>query len=303
MLCGSLEAGGGPRGRLRRFRSRCTASLPPPLDFSSAARPARLRQTTCATSLCKCLARTRMYAKKPECMGIDALRVIPVTGPRRSAPEGGRSPRTFRTRPPRPSALPLEVPRPVPAHSASGRGRRPMSGSRRCGTSCTLAPEPRWSARNPSRPGARRPLLRPCDGPGPAPAAAAPYPPRSRGRSARVALRIPQGPAASSPRQRSRRRFCRHRPRTASTPKPQIPARTGSRRRQPSSGGFRPATPAERPVNRSVSLGCQGPAAAARRAGLSPVPCGRSATCIFSACRRFDVPQPAIAAGSVSRSG
>ena len=113
----------------------------------------------------------------------------------------------------------------------------------------------------------------------------------------------PQGPAASSPCQRSRRRFCRRRPWTASTPKSQIPTLTGPRRRQPSSGGFGPATPAERPVSRSVSLGCQGPAAAARRAVPSPVPCGRSATCVFSACRRFDVPQPAIAAGSVSRCG
>ena len=121
---------------------------------------------------------------------IHALRVIPMAGLRRSAPEGGRSPRTLRTRPVRPSALPPEAPRPVPAHSASGRGRRPMSGQGRCRTSCHRAAGPPWSAQNPSRPAARRPLLRPRDGPGPAPAAdSPPSRPRKPSHSGRGVLR------------------------------------------------------------------------------------------------------------------
>ena len=134
MLCGSLEAGSGPRGRVRRFRSRCAACLPPPLEFRSAARPARLRQTACAASLYKCFPRTRMCAEKPECMGIDALRAIPVAGLRRSAPEGGRSPRMLRTRPPlgfppsrrksparsQPTAPPVAAADPCPAAEGAG---------------------------------------------------------------------------------------------------------------------------------------------------------------------------------------
>ena len=93
----------------------------------------------------------------------------------------------------------------------------------------------------------------------------------------------PQKPAASSPRQHSRRCFRRLRPRTSSTPKSQIPSRTGSRHRQPSSGGFRQATATERSIKCSASLGCEGPAAPACRAVSAPVPRGCSATCVFSA--------------------
>ena len=61
----------------------------------------------------------------------------------------------------------------------------------------------------------------------------------------------PQGLAASSPRQHSRRRFRGRRPRIAPAPKSQIPIWTGFRRRLRSSGGFGQAA-ATRLVNRSA---------------------------------------------------
>ena len=79
----------------------------------------------------------------------------------------------------------------------------------------------------------------------------------------------PQGAAASSPRQHSRRRFCRHCPRTSSTLKSQIPTWTRSRPQQPSSAGFRPATPSEWPLRLPVSVGCKGLMAPACRACVS----------------------------------
>ena len=100
MLCRSPEATSGPRGRVRRFRPRSAASLPQPLDFRSAALPASLRQAACTACLYKCRARMRMSAwRRNPYVGINALRATPMPRPRRSALEGGRSPRTLRTPP------------------------------------------------------------------------------------------------------------------------------------------------------------------------------------------------------------
>ena len=103
----------------------------------------------------------------------------------------------------------------------------------------------------------------------------------------------PQRPAPSSPRRHCRRRSCRHCRRTSSAPKSQIPAWTGSPRRQPSSAGFRPAAATERSVSRPASPGCKASAARARRAVPAPVPRGRSATCVLSAPDRISTcPSP-----------
>ena len=101
-----------------------------------------------AQRACPCFPRTRMCAEKPECMGIHALRVIPVAGPRRSAPEGGRSPRMLRTRPPLgfppsrrksparspPTAPPVAAADPCPSAGGAGHPaprRRDPDGPRR----------------------------------------------------------------------------------------------------------------------------------------------------------------------------
>ena len=236
------------------------------------------------------IARTRVCAKKSIGMGIHALRVIPMPRPRRSAPEGGRSPPTLRTRPPRPSAGgPPTGPRPQRLRSRRQthvrRRQVPDILHRGAGIPMVRAePFPPGCAPL-SPPPSRRPRSRP------------------RGRqfslpSAKtLSLRTdrpahPQGPAASSPRRHGRRRFRRRRPRTSSTPKPQTPARHGPRRRRRSSGGFGPATPAERPGNRSPSPGCRGQTALACRAVPAPVPRGRGAPWSSASVVRagFDLP-------------
>ena len=96
------------------------------------------------------------------------------------------------------------------------------------------------------------------------------YPPSTGMQSLRTGRPSnPLRPAASSPRQHRRRRFCRHCPRTSPKLKSQIPTGTGSRPQQPSSAGFRPATPSGWPVRLSVSLGCKGSVAPACRASVS----------------------------------
>ena len=134
-------------------------------------------------------------------------------------------------------------------------------------------------------------------------AAAPPCPPRRRGRYARVALRtrrdrrLPPLPTQPETILQTPPTDCLH-PETADSGPDRIPPpATVARRIQAGN----PHGAASEPF--SVPWLSGTPAAAARRAVPSPVPCGRSATCVFSACRRFDVPQPAIAAGSVSRSG
>ena len=190
--------------------------------------------------------------------------------PRRSAPEGGRPPRTLRTRPPpgfprscRKSAAPS-------ARSAHGCRRTPGPDSGRRRTFRSRATEPRWSPQILSPSSAHRPLLRPCDAPGPASAAAAPpCPPRRRSHSGLVGLRtrtdrrIP--PLADTAGDDSADAA-----RGLPPPKSQIPTWTGSRRRLRSSGGFGQAAATRLPVNRSAPLAVRDPRH--RRAAQSPLP-------------------------------
>ena len=233
------------------------------------------------------------YVKKPECMGIDALRVIPVAGPAGPLPKAAALPEcsapglplAFRP----PAGSPPSGPRPQRLRS------RPQTDVRQrnvpeilhpgAGTPMVRAePFPPGCA-PPSPPPSRRPRSRPRRRQSSLPSAKTPSL-----RTDRPAH--PQGPAASSPRRHSRRQFRRRRPRTSSTRKPQIPTRTGPRRRRRSSGGFGPAIPTERLANRSPSPGCRGPAAPACRAVPAPVPRGRGATWSSASGVRdgFDLP-------------
>ena len=155
----------------------------------------------------------------------------------RSAPEGGRSPRMLRTRPPLgfppsrwksparspPSALPVAAADPCPAAEGAGHPvprRRDPDGPRgtlparlRTAVSPAFATAPVLPPPPPPLPALRENAAAP-DGPSCAPA----------------------GTGGFIPRRPSRRRFRRRRPRTPSTPKPQIPTRTGPCRRHRSSG-------------------------------------------------------------------
>ena len=260
--------------RLPASATRGLPALPPPgspLGGTSARRNDSRPPRTASTSLSRPEIRTSRLARA--CaraqgdlyvyVGINALRVICMARPRRSVPERRQAPHI-----PQPGTgipkVPAELSPLVRTPPSPPPLRRPRSGLCR---------------RRSSLPSAKTRSLR-------------------TGRASN-----PQGPAASSPRQHRRGRFCRHCPRTGSTPKSQIPTRTGSRRRQPSSGGLRPAAPTERPAGLSASSGCRGPAAPECRAVPAPVPRGRGATwssasVTDSACRR-----PPSAAGSVNRSG
>ena len=153
-------------------------------------------------------------------------------------------------------------------------------------------------------PAAHRRFLGPRDGLSAAPAAAAPpCPPRERSHSGRVAPRTRRDRRLPPLANTDRRRFCRHCPPTSSTLKSQIPTGTGSRRRQPSSGGLRPATPTVRPVKVPASLGCKRPAAPACRAVPAPVPRGRGVTLYAASVTDSTCWRPPSAASSVSQSG
>ena len=190
---------------------------------------------------------------------------IRTAKPRRSAPEGGCRPRTLRTRPPSRRKLlarsahgaPDAAAHPGPVAAGAGHpaaGDRDPDGPRktipawlRTAVSSALATDPVRSLPPPLLPTLRKNAVTP-DGP------------RSE----------PAGTCGFFPSPTQPETILQTLPRTCSALKSQVPTRTGSRRRQRSSGGFSQAAATERSVNRSVPLTVRDPRH--RRAAPSPLP-------------------------------